>query len=196
MRLPASRVLERIEQGVIAPGYILVGAELYWRDQICRALRKAAGLEAGSVGLAEFDLRQDSLEKVLEYAESPSMFVPRQLVFVKNAQNLMARRARDTEGAETETPAEETASPAKRPAKARPDVLSVYFSSPNPCSTIIFEMTDVNLESDDWREREKAKARLEALEGVCDLVLMLSPSFEEAVAMVERAAAAHGQRIT
>ena len=72
MRLPASRALERIQKGTIGPGYILMGTELYWRDQICGALKKAAGLETGSFGLAEFDLRQDSLDKVLESAQEQS----------------------------------------------------------------------------------------------------------------------------
>ncbi|MBI2818028.1 MAG: DNA polymerase III subunit delta [Acidobacteria bacterium] len=195
MRLPAQRVLQTIQQGVISPGYILMGTELYWRDRICSALRKAAGLESASFGLAEFDLRQDSLDRILEYAESPSMFAPRQLLFVKNAQNLLARRAREADAADRETPPDEAKSSTKQ-SKARSDSLSAYFLNPNPCSTLVFEMTDLSLESDDWRDREKAKSRVEAFESVCDVVLMLSPSFEEAAELVRRAAAAHGQTIT
>ena len=79
MRLAAPRILERIQKGTLASGYMLIVAELYWRDQICNALQKYAGLEAGSFGLAEFDLRHDMLEKVLEYAQERSLLAPRQL---------------------------------------------------------------------------------------------------------------------
>lgn len=196
MRLPAQRVLHNIEQGAVAPGYFLIGTELYWRDRICSALRKAMGLESGGFGLAEFDLRQDSLESVIEYAESPSMFAPRQLLFVKNAQNLLARRARETDAADVESSPEEPSKPSTKQTKARPDTLSAYFLNPNPCSTLVFEMTDLSLESEDWRDKEKAKSRVEAFDGICDVVLMLSPTFDEAVQLVQRAAAAHGQTMT
>jgi len=190
MRIPAPRALEKIQKGAVGPGYILMGTELYWRDQICHALQKAMGLEAASFGLAEFDLRQDSLEKVLESAQSQSMFAPRQLLFVKNSQNLLLRRGRQTEAEDSESE-----SLPKEP-KARSGSLPAYFANPNPSTTLVFEITDVNLESDDWREKDKAKARMEAFEGVCDLVLLLTPSFEEAASLVRRAVAQRGQKIT
>lgn len=193
MRIPAPRALEKIQKGNVGPGYILIGSELYWRDQICHALQKATGLETGSFGLAEFDLRQDSLEKVLEMAESQSMFTPRQLLFVKNAQNLLARRASEPEAADEQAVSQKES---PKQSTARRDSFSAYFLNPNPASTLVFEMTDVSLESDDWREKEKAKSRVEAFEGICDVVLMLSPGFEDAVELVQRAAEQQGQKIS
>ena len=118
----------------------------------------------------------------------------RQLLFVKNAQNLLARRGRDAEAHADPTESSQEEAP-KQP-KKQSDSLTAYFSNPNPSSTLVFEMTDVNLESDDWREREKAKSRIEAFESICEVVLIGSPDFEEAVELVRRAAAEHGQKIT
>ena len=192
MRLAAPRILERIQKGTLASGYMLIGAELYWRDQICNALQKYAGLEAGSFGLAEFDLRHDMLEKVLEYAQERSLLAPRQLLFVKNAQALLARRTKD---AESSADAEDS-SGAPASSGKRSDTLAAYFQDPNPSSTIVFEMLDVDFESDDWREKEKAKSRVEAFEGVCEVALLMAPSFDEALELVRRIAADRHHKIT
>ncbi len=190
MQLPASRSLDQIQKGAVAAGYLLLGTELYWRDRICAALKNAMGLEAGSFGHAEFDLRQDSLDKVLEKARAHNLLAPRQLLFVKNAQGLASPRGRQAKAAldTTETQAR------------RSDDLAAYFHHPNPSSTLVFEMMDVDLESDDWREKEKVKTRLEAFDdafqGRCDVVLLRSPGFGEAMELVRAEAAGRGCKMT
>ena len=186
MALAASRALEKIQKGTIAPGYLLLGAELYSRDRICAALRDAAGLAAGSFGLAEFDLRQDSLDKVLEKAQSRNLLAPRQLLFVKNAQGMLSRRGKEAD--------DSGASASKRSGD-----LADYFRDPNPSSTLVFEMMDMDLDSDDWKEKEKVKSRLEAFDGAfgksLEVVLLASPGFGEAMELVRAAAAERGRKI-
>ena len=189
MQLPASRALAKIQTGTIAAGYLLLGTELYWRDRICAALQAAAGLDAGSFGLAEFDFRQDSLDKVLEKAEAQNLLAPRQLLFIKNAQVLLSRRGR-----EAEVPLDKT-----EPQTSRSGDLAAYFHHPNPSSILVLEMMDVDLESDDWREKEKAKSRLEtydsAFEGRCEVVLLVRPGYGEAMELVRAEAAERGRKI-
>ncbi len=192
MRLAAARALEKIQKGAVSPGYMLIGQDVYWRDRISKALQEAMGLEQSSFGLAEFDLRQDSLDKVLEKAQSLSLLAPRQLIFVKNAQGIVSRRGKGSDASLDQTEDSAVSSPASA---SRSGDLPSYFQNPNPDSTLVFEMTDVDLESDDWREKEKAKSRVEAFEGILDVVLLNSPSFDEAVEMVRREAAARGQQI-
>src|ERR1019366_8810525 len=129
MALSASKVLEKIQKGAIAAGYLLLGTELYWRDRICAALQEAAGLDAGSFGLAEFDLRQDSLDKVLEKAEAQNLLASRQLLFIKNARGLPPRG-----GGEAEPAPEKT-----EPRASRSDDLAAYFHPPNPSSILVLE---------------------------------------------------------
>ena len=198
MRLSAPRALEKIQKGSVAPIYMLIGAELYWRDQIVQALRNALDIDTGSFGLSEFDLRQDSPDKVFEKAQSQSLLSPRQLVFIRNAQNLQSRRGKEAEttAEETESASRSSSSRTSAAATAKPGGISGYLANPNPAATLVFEISDVDLDSDDWREKEKAKSRVEAYEGVMDVVLLVSPGFDEAVNLVSREFATRGQKIS
>jgi DNA polymerase III delta subunit len=195
MRLTAARALERIQKGTVVPAYMLIGAELYWRDQIVQALRNALDIDPESFGLSEFDLRQDSLDKVFEKAQSQSLLSPRQLILIRNAQNIQSRRGKESD---TSSEATEAASPSRTSATAaaKSGGMAAYLADPNPAATLVFEMSDVDLDSDDWREKEKAKSRVEAYEGVMDVVLLLSPGFDEAVNLVHREFATRGQKIS
>ena len=186
MRLPPSRALEIIQAGRLSPGYLLLGKEIYWRDQIIEALRKALGTDQVAMGIAEFDLRGDSLSRVLEAASERSLLSPRQLLIVRNAQSLSSRHRGEGEG-----------SPARRgKGSHQPEELSAYFRDPNPDSVLVLEMMDVDLDSDDWREREKVQSRLEAFGSLCDVVLLAAPSLGEALQLVREEAAARGLTIS
>ena len=176
MRLPASRVLADIRKGKLASGYLLLGKDLYWRDQIWRALRSVVGLDGASTGVADFDLHQDSLEAVLERARMQSLWTSRQLLLVRNAQGGSARGRRGSEQSS--------------------NLLTAYFRNPDPSTILLLEMNDVDLESEDWREKEKVKSRLLTYESMCDVVLLSSPSFEEALELVRRHAAEWGRKIS
>ena len=186
MRLPAARALEAIESGKFFAGYIFLGKELYWRDRILLALRTALRLDPVAMGISEFDLRSDSLSRAIEAARERSLLSPRQLVIVRNAQAMTARRRGEAE--------EQSARGEKSP--KRPDELAAYFRDPNPDSVIVLEMMDVDLDTDDWREREKVQSRLESLGTLCDVVLLASPSLGEALQLVREEAAARGHAIS
>jgi DNA polymerase-3 subunit delta len=57
-------------------------------------------------------------------------------------------------------------------------------------------MTDVDLESEDWREKEKSKARQEQWDSLCEVVLLVSPSQREALEIVRREASDRGCSIS
>ena len=186
MRLPPSRALEIIQAGRLSAGYLLLGKEIYWRDQIIEALRKALGTDQVAMGIAEFDLREDSLSRVLEAARERSLLSPRQLLIVRNAQSLSSRHRGEGEG-----------SPARRgKGSQQPEELSAYFRDPNPDSVLVLEMMDVDLDSDDWREREKVKSRLEAFGSLCEVVLLAAPGLGEALQLVREETAARGLTIS
>jgi len=186
MRLPPSRALEIIQAGRLSPGYLLLGKEIYWRDRIIEALRKALGTDQVAMGIAEFDLREDSLSRVLEAARERSLLSPRQLLIVRNAQSLSSRQRGEGEGP-----------PARRgKGSQQPEELSAYFRDPNPDSVLVLEMMDVDLDSDDWREREKVKSRLEAFGSLCEVVLLAAPGLGEALQLVREETAARGLTIS
>jgi DNA polymerase-3 subunit delta len=167
MSRSARQVLEAIHKGTIAPGYLLMGRELYWRDRIWSALRRAVA--PGDSGISEFDLRSMSLEAVLSTAQEGNLWAPRQLVLVRNAQTLTAARGLPN--------------------------LREYFQGPSP-AVVVLEMTDVDLGSDDWREREKAKGRLEAWDGLCEVVLLARPPLGECRELIQHESRERGRSIS
>jgi len=170
MNLPAQRILANIEKGKLSPGYLLLGREIYWRDRIWTALRRALGMEGRTDALVELDLRQGPVDQVVERARERNLWAQQQLILVRNAQGLSAT-------------------------KGLPSV-TAYFEDPSPFSVLVFEMTDVDLGTEDWREKEKIKTRLEAWEGICDVALLAAPDLAECVEVVQRECAARGRKIS
>ncbi len=162
MSIPASRALANIGKGKLANGYLLMGSQLYWRDRIWAGLRKATGLEKSTESLLEMDLKHCSVDQVLGAAMEQSLWSSQRLILVPNAHLLSGPKNREA--------------------------LKQYFQSPNPSSILVFEMMDTDPESEDWREREKAKGRVEAWEDVCTVVLLNSPGMGEAVELVQKEA--------
>ena len=170
MILNSQRALERIAKGSLAPAYLLFGQELYWRDRIWSALRGAMGFDAGSsTGIEEMDLRRSSLEEVLSRAKDRNLWIPRQLILVRSAQQLTA-------------------------AKLQP--MQEYAVEPSPDSVIVFEMLDMDLENADWREKEKIKTRQEAWAELCDVILLVAPGMAESLELVRQEAAQRGRKIS
>ena len=202
MRLPPSRALEAIQSGKLSPGYILLGREIYWRDRLLAALRHAIGADdptQSQMAVSEYDLRSDSLVRVLAAARESSLLAPRRLLVVLNAQGLSPQRA----GKKKKSPRRRGKSASSPPRSSKtPDLaekpvgLSAYFRDPCPDSVLVLEMMDVDLDSDDWREREKVQSRLEAVSSLCDVVLLAAPGFGDAMELVRQEAAARGCAIS
>src|SRR5260221_12264591 len=61
-------------------------------------------------------------------------------------------------------------------------------------------MMDVDLEPEDWRERDKVKSRIEtfdgAFQGQLELILLSRPGFDEAMELVQAAVSELGRKIT
>ena len=170
MIVPAQRALERIAKGPIAPGYLLLGQEIYWRDRIWSALRRALGLEGESIGIAELDLRQNSLDAILAQAAERNLWSQRQMILIRNAHTLSGAKGLET--------------------------LAEYFRHPNPDAVLVFEMADVDPDAEDWREREKSKSRQENWGPLCEVVLLGAPPMREALELIRREAEARGCKIT
>lgn len=170
MIISANRAIEKISAGTIAPGYLLLGREVYWRDRIWFALRRGLGLEDSSISLSEVDLRHCSLDALLAQAEERDLWSPRRMLLVRNAHTVSGVNQLEK--------------------------LGQYFRYPNPDSVLVFEMTDVALDSDDWRDREKVKARQEHWENLCEVVLLASPSRKESLAVIRQESAERGCKIT
>jgi DNA polymerase-3 subunit delta len=178
MMLTAQRALERIRKGQLAPGYVLLGREIYWRDRIWSALRGAMGpdsagagnSDSGTAGIEEFDLRQGSVDAVLSKAGERSLWAPRQLLLVRSAHHISGAKHLES--------------------------VAAYFEDPSPHAVLVFEMMDVDLATDDWREKEKIKSRQERWAELCDVVLLVAPPHAELMEMIRSEAGERGRKIS
>ncbi|MBI4442646.1 MAG: DNA polymerase III subunit delta [Acidobacteria bacterium] len=186
MRILPGRALENIQKGKLSNNYCLIGQQLYWRDRIWQALRETVGEANNPLASAACDLREEPLHKVLAAAQTLSLLAPRQLILVRNAHLAVAQmRRRGAAAAEGEEKTSAGASP-----------LADYLRNPNPSTVLVLEMTDVDLESDDRRDKETAKARLEMFAELCDVVLLSAPSLGEAMELARQEAAQRGKTLS
>jgi hypothetical protein len=85
--------LNHIKQQEPGPAYLFLGPEPYQRDFCRRALleRALADPEERASGLARHDLEESSLDAVFEDACSLSLFTPRRVLVVSNAEAALPR---------------------------------------------------------------------------------------------------------
>src|ERR1700680_3132377 len=98
--------LTRMKKTVIAPAYLFLGIEAYGRDRCRQALIDAMlAPEDREAGLAQYDLRESALPDVVEDARSLSLFAPKRVILVADAEMALPKqKASDDEDADT-TPA-------------------------------------------------------------------------------------------
>src|SRR5262249_49437941 len=98
--------LARMKKGVVAPAYLFLGTEAYSRDR-CREALITAMLSADEreQGLTQHDLRESSLDDVIEDARSLSLFAPKRVIAVSNAELALPRMKSDDEEEASEGPA-------------------------------------------------------------------------------------------
>ncbi len=81
------RFLEGLAKGKAAPGILLLGEDTYLRD-LCRAKLIEAYVpeSAREWGVSRFSAAQDSLDRVLNQAQTLPLLAPRQVIFLEEVQ--------------------------------------------------------------------------------------------------------------
>jgi len=133
--------LAQIRRQQLPPACLLLGPEAYQRDYCRNALiEQLLGESDRELGLAQYDLQETSLSAVLEDASTLSLFAPRRLIRVLNAEEALPRGRTAGEGEESGTAAE----------------LARYLERPAEGVVLVFEASRISFESGD-------KARLSRL---------------------------------
>lgn len=129
-----------------APAYVFLGAEPFRRDMCRRALvEKALGAEDREQGLAQFDLRETPLSAIVDEARSLSLFAPRRLIWVANAEAALPR-GRTAEAEEGQ------------PAGTGPlGALADYVKRPTPDVVLVLEASRYELEGEDKNKLERVR---------------------------------------
>lgn len=134
--------LAQIRQQQFPPACLLLGPEPYQRDYCRNALiEHFLGDADRQLGLTQYDLQETSLSVVLEDASSLSLFAPRRVIRIRNAEEALprGRAAGEQEeggGGEAE--------------------LARYLADPAESVVLVFEASRISFESED-------KARLSRL---------------------------------
>lgn len=128
--------------GVLRPGYVLAGDEIFLLDR-CRAavLKGFVPADLRDFCLSELDLTTNSIFEVLDRAQTPSLMSPFQVIFIRNVKQLYTRGAKKEEFA----------------------ALDRYFRSPNPQALLLFIADFVRIPSDARRMEMDDKNRFERL---------------------------------
>ncbi len=118
--------LRAVAKNEFAPAYLLAGAELFFRDKAREALVKFY-LDGRPEDLVERDLAEVAVRDALDDAATPGLFAPRRVVWLRNADALLARRGPTSE---------ETALTSGRHS---PEAITAYLGRPNPEAIVVFE---------------------------------------------------------
>src|SRR5258708_877520 len=140
--------LARIKKGVIAPAYLFLGTEAYGRDRCRKALVDAMLVpDEREAGLAQYDLRESALPDVVEDARSLSLFAPKRVILVANAEMALPRlKAGEEEDDDAEAP---TAGGAQS--------LDEYLKDPTPGIVLLFEAVRFDFEGEEKKRLERVR---------------------------------------
>jgi DNA polymerase III subunit delta len=154
MILSGADFKKAVSAGQFAPGYLLIGNELHFRDRIRLMLVKSfAGGAAEDV--VEHDLGQIPVAEALDDAASLGLFASRRLLWLRNAEALLPRRRASAAAADDDGTEPQTAG------KHSVEAISYYFERPQPTSLVVFEATALDLgDRDDVRKVERLEKLL------------------------------------
>jgi DNA polymerase III subunit delta len=126
----------------LRPGYVLIGDEVFFRDQCRQALLEhLVPADLRDFSLHDLDLAQVSVAEVLDRARTPSLMAPFQVFFVRGVKELYTRGSH----------AEEFAA------------IEAYMKDPNPDAVLIFVADHISIPADARRIEMQDKDRYERI---------------------------------
>lgn len=175
---PTERFVSEVEKRKLAPGYVFIGDEAFFRRQ-CReaVLKHLVPPEMRDFSFHEFDLDATDIFDVLDRARTPSLMAPFQVFFVRGVKALYGRGKHDAEFAAMES----------------------YFRQPNPDALIIFVADHISIPADvrrmELQDKERYERIRETLGEWCTIVEFARVEESEAVRWVIEQAAREGVKL-
>jgi len=173
----AERLVAEVSGDARRPGYVLLGDESFLYE-ICRRgiLQSLVPGDLRDFCLHDLDLAETSIFEALDLAQTPSLMVPFQVLFLRNIKTLYGRGQKKDEFA----------------------AIDEYFRRPNPQALLIFVADHIKLPQDlrkmDMQDKERAERIRETLGDACGVVELQRVSEDDAVRWVMRQAEAKGVR--
>ena len=175
----SDRFLAELRTPNLEPGYVLLGDEAFLYQR-CRAgiLDALAPPDQRDFCLHDLDLADTSIFDALDLAQTPSLMVPFQVIFVRNLKNLYGRGSKKEEFA----------------------AIDAYFRRPNPQALLIFVADHLSIPTDlrkmDFQDKERFDRIRETLGDWCGIVELARVDEADAARWLIEAAPARGVNIT
>ena len=175
----SDRFLAELRTPNLKPGYVLLGDEAFLYQR-CRTGILSALLDPGQrdFGLHDLDLADTTIFDALDLAQTPSLMVPFQVIFVRNLKNLYGRGSKKEEFA----------------------AIDAYFRRPNPQALLIFVADHLSIPTDlrkmDFQDKERFDRIRETLGDFCGMVELARVDEADAARWLVEAAPARGVNIT
>lgn len=175
---PTNKFVDAVEQRKLAPGYVFLGDEAFFRKR-CRdaVLRHLIPEGMREFSFYEFDLDQTEVADVLDRARTPSLMSPFQVFFVRGVKALYGRGKHDAEFA----------------------AIDNYFKNPNPDALLIFLADHISIPADlrrmDLQDKDRYERIRDTLGEHCQIIEFARVEEGEAVRWVTDTAAAEGVKV-
>ena len=169
---PTLKFVDAVEQRKLAPGYVFLGDEAFFRKR-CReaVLRHLIPAGMREFSFYEFDLEQTEIADVLDRARTPSLMAPFQVFFVRGVKALYGRGKHDAEFAAIED----------------------YFKHPNQDALFIFVADHVSIPADirrmEMQDKDRHERIRETLGEWCTIIEFARVDEGEAIRWVTESAA-------
>ncbi len=174
----SDRFLAEIRSPQLRPGYVLAGDETFLYQR-CRqgVLDALAPPDQRDFCLHDLDLADTTIFDVLDLAQTPSLMVPFQVIFVRGLKSLYTRGAKKEEFAAIDT----------------------YFRRPNPAALILFVADHLSIPTDlrrmDLQDKERYERIRETLGEWCGMVELARVEESDAVRFLSDLAPTRAVRI-
>ena len=138
----SDRFVAAVKAGKLAPGYVFVGDEAFFRKRCREAiLQHLVPADVRELSLYDMDLSEVELREVLDRARTPSLMAPFQVFFIRGVRNLYGRGKHDEEFA----------------------AIKEYLKDPNPAALLIFVADHISIPADARRMELTDKERYERI---------------------------------
>ena len=173
------RFLAELHTPNLRPGYVLIGDEAFLYQR-CRAgiLKALAPPDQRDFCLHDLDLADTTVFEALDLAQTPSLMVPFQVIFVRSLKTLYGRGAKKEEFA----------------------AIDAYFKRPNPQALLIFVADHLSIPTDlrrmDFQDKERFDRIRDTLGEWCGLIELARVDETDAARWLQDSAPARGVTIT
>jgi DNA polymerase III subunit delta len=149
----SDRFVADMKSRKLAPGYVFVGDEAFFRRKCREAiLQHLVPEDVRELSLYDMDLAEVDLREILDRARTPSLMAPFQVFFIRTVKNLYGRGKHDEEFA----------------------AIKEYFANPNPDAMLVFVADHISIPADvrrmDMTDKERYERIRETLGEYCPVL--------------------------